>query len=132
MRKIMGLFLVFGLVHVLPRDTLRADGVNEEAVEAFRKLGATVTRDEQGAGRPVVAVNFNSAPVTDAGLKELKQYKNLRSLSLGGTKVTDKGMKELRHLQNLDALYLNNTGVTDAGLKEIKGFKSLQLLLKSL
>ena len=34
--------------------------------------------------------------MTDAGLKELKDLKQLTTLSLGGPKVTDAGVKELQ------------------------------------
>jgi hypothetical protein len=34
--------------------------------------------------------------VTDAGLKELKELKQLSRLELSGTKVTDAGIKELK------------------------------------
>ena len=36
------------------------------------------------------------AKVTDAGLKELKELKSLRELTLFMTKVTDAGVKELK------------------------------------
>jgi hypothetical protein len=34
--------------------------------------------------------------VTDAGLKDLKEFKQLTYLDLTGTKVTEEGLKELR------------------------------------
>ena len=34
--------------------------------------------------------------MTDAGMKELKDLKSLRSLDLSHTKVTDAGLKDLR------------------------------------
>jgi hypothetical protein len=34
--------------------------------------------------------------VTDAGLKELKELKQLTTLDLEGTQVTDAGLKELK------------------------------------
>jgi hypothetical protein len=58
--------------------------------------------------------------VTDAGLKELKDLQQLRSLSLGDTQVTDAGLKELKGLKRLFLLYLANTRVTDAGVADLK------------
>jgi Leucine-rich repeat (LRR) protein len=66
--------------------------------------------------------------VTDEGLKELKDFPNLKMLGLNKTKVTDEGLKELKDLKNLKVLYLEGTAVTDAGLKELKDFPNLKRL----
>jgi len=44
--------------------------------------------------------------VTDAGLAELADLKQLNWLSLHGTKVTDAGLKELKDLKQLTTLGL--------------------------
>jgi hypothetical protein len=41
-------------------------------------------------------------------------------MSLWDTNVTDAGVKDLKELKNLTGLDLHNTKVTDAGLKELK------------
>ena len=64
-------------------------------------------------------LNLSSTKVTDAGLKELKDLKNLTTLYLPAA-VTDAGLKELKDLKNLTLLDLFDTSVTDAGLKELK------------
>jgi internalin A len=56
--------------------------------------------------------------VTDAGLKELADLKNLTTLSLFGTQVSDAGLKELSGLKNLTTLDLDSTQVT--GVAELK------------
>jgi internalin A len=58
--------------------------------------------------------------VTDTGLKELKEFKQLTLLDLGHTLVTDAGMKELKEFKHLAYLKLADTLVTDEGLKELK------------
>src|SRR5438876_8608089 len=58
----------------------RADEAS--AVKAVEKLGGKVTRDGKLPGKPVIGVNFNPGVVTDAVLKELKDLKQLASLSL--------------------------------------------------
>lgn len=68
------------------------------------------------------------AQVTDAGLKELAELKNLTSLQLGGTQVSDAGLKELAGLKNLSTLHLNDTQVTDAGVKELVALRNLTSL----
>ena len=67
--------------------------------------------------------------ITDAGLKELKELKNLRRLQLANNEdITDAGLKELSRLPELRFLDLGGTQVTDAGLKELKDLPSLQEL----
>ena len=91
---------------------VRAD--EEAAVKTVEKFGGKVTRDEKAPGRPVVAVDFNRSSVTDAGLKELKDLKQLRSIDLCHTKVTDEGLKELKELNQLRGLLLRDTKITEA------------------
>jgi len=58
--------------------------------------------------------------VTDAGLKELKDLKQLASLDLAHTGVTDAGLKELKDLKQLTSLYLGGTKVTDDGVADLQ------------
>ena len=69
------------------------------AVKMIEKLGGTVTRDNRIAGKPVVDVDLRGTKVTDAGLKELKEFKDLQTLNLAATKVTDAGLEELKELK---------------------------------
>ena len=77
--------------------------------------------------KPQVALRF-VASVTDQGLKELEDLKNLTALDLGHTQVTDAGLKELKDLTLLNLLSLEATNVTDAGMKNLKGFRNLTTL----
>ena len=76
----------------------RADEASAvKAVEAITKLGGKVTRDDKLPGKPVTWVNFYGTQVTDAGLKELKDLKQLTSLYLPNTdQVTDDGVADLQ------------------------------------
>src|SRR4051812_13455620 len=68
----------------------RADEAS--AVKAVEKLGGKVTRDDKLPGKPVIEVNLLGTEATDASLKEclkeLKDLKQLTTLSLFNTKVT--------------------------------------------
>ena len=96
----------------------RADEAS--AVKAVEKLGGKVTRDDKLPGKPVIAVNLAGTLVTDAGLKELKDFKQLTSLDLRDTQVTDAGLKELKDLKQLTTLILDRTKVTDVGIEELR------------
>jgi hypothetical protein len=54
--------------------------------------------------------------------------KQLKTLSLIGTRVTDAGLKDLAKVGALEKLYLDETGVTDAGLPELAALKGLRQL----
>jgi hypothetical protein len=71
-------------------------------------------------GDRVRDLRLDNTKVTDTGLKELKGFKSLHILLLGGTKVTDEGLKELVGLKTLRSLDLRGTKVTDGGLAELK------------
>src|SRR5262249_39814863 len=95
---------------------LNADDAEDRAVKAIEELGGKVTRDEKADGEPVISVDLRGTKVTDAGLKVLKDLRNLQTLELAGTEVTDAGLKDLKDLKNLHELYLSGTKVTDTGL----------------
>ncbi len=79
----------------------------------------------------LTALVLLATQVTDAGLIELKELKNLSSLDLSETHVADAGLKELKELKNLSSLHLRSTKVTGAGLKELKELKNLSELALS-
>ena len=96
----------------------RADEAS--AVKAIEKLGGKVTRDDKLPGKPLIAVDLARTKVTDAGLKELKDFKQLTSLDVSFTRVTATGLKELKDLKQLTSLNLNNTKVTDDGVADLQ------------
>jgi hypothetical protein len=109
---------------------LAAAGRADEAaaVRAVEMLDGIVTVDDTQPDKPVVAVNLGVTCITDAELKELKEFKRLRRLDLSATPVTDAGLKELKGLTSLEELYLGSTQVTDAGLQELTELKNLRIL----
>jgi serine/threonine protein kinase/DNA-directed RNA polymerase subunit RPC12/RpoP len=101
----------------------------ERAVAALEKLGATIQRDGNQPGNPVVVVRLKDTKVTDADLEPLAAFPQLRILDLtGATNVTDSALKGLASLTRLQELYLGQTTVTDAGLKDLAPLTNLQKL----
>src|SRR5207249_1913533 len=87
-------------------------------VELLHALSRTLAREGR---RPtdaaeVVSLDLSGTPVTDAGLKELKNLTKLEWLSLAGTRVTSAGLKELKELKGLKELVLAASDVTDGML----------------
>ena len=53
------------------------------ALKAIEKVEGKVTRDEVTPGMPITAIELAGPRVTDALLKELKEFKHLQILGLG-------------------------------------------------
>jgi hypothetical protein len=70
----------------------------------------------------------NSTSITDAGMANIKGMTGLQRLYLSHTRVTDAGLKHLRGLRDLRVLYLDSTDITDVGLEHLKGLGQLQKL----
>jgi len=76
----------------------------------------------------LVGLDLTGAPVTDAGLEQLKRHGRLRSLSLKYTDVSDRGLRHLSGLKRLETLNLWGTTVTDKGLAHLAGLGALRQL----
>ncbi|KAI9007957.1 hypothetical protein CLU79DRAFT_777262 [Phycomyces nitens] len=66
--------------------------------------------------------------ITDVGLEHISKMKDLKYLSLEGTKVTDEGIGLLKDLLELETLYLDRTAVTDLGIDALSGLSRLTSL----
>ena len=76
----------------------------------------------------VVALNLNKMPVTDADLKTIGQFVNLRVLNVSFTNITGAGLAALASLKELRELSLSGTKVQAAQLKPLAGLHKLSLL----
>jgi mono/diheme cytochrome c family protein len=98
----------------------------------FRADAANVGDAQLAMLRPVSEqiawLGLAGTQVTDAGLAQIKDLKNLRRLHLEKTGITDAGLVHLKGLTELRYLNLYGTKVTDAGLEHLKGLKNLQKL----
>jgi len=66
--------------------------------------------------------------ITDPGMEQLKDLKNLQHLNLTSTPVTDSGLEFLKGLTNLRLLSLCNAQVSDAGLEHLESLQKLVTL----
>jgi hypothetical protein len=110
--------------------------VTDEAIKNLCKVGLLhalrMATTQEGVARPkgpqeVTHLSLAHTRVTDASLKCLHPFKNLRWLDLSGCHdVGDPGLKDLASLPNLKGLVLNFTAITDAGLKNLASVKTLE------
>ena len=66
------------------------------------------------------SLNLAGSAVTDKGLRQLAELKNLEKLDLQDTKVTDKGLKELARLKKLKSLRLSEAQMSDATVRILR------------
>jgi Leucine-rich repeat (LRR) protein len=105
-------------------------GSVQEAITAIRKLGGSVTVDQQRRGKPIEGGGYtvkNSWHFKDLDLRYLKVLPDLRSLDISFTQVSDLGLECLKNFNNLETLKLGSK-VTDAGLEHLKGLTKLEWL----
>src|SRR5262245_49212921 len=84
---------------------VRADDVEDAATKWAASVESKLNRDDKAPGKPVVAVNFLplNKKITNDGLKELKGFKNLRSLTIFFCEqIGDDGMKHVKELAGLE------------------------------
>jgi hypothetical protein len=121
-------------------DQVNATGASLMPVSAdgqtYRFTALNVAKEFADAGLAPLApmadkissMDLAKTKVTDAGLKALAGYKNLRELHLEGTSISDAGLDHLKDLTSLEYLNLYNTKVTDAGLPKLAGLTKLKSL----
>src|SRR5262249_53510022 len=124
---------VYGGIHTFPAGWIQFEPGKEAAAKHLPGFRFSSLPAGELPGRlPAVGVQFgldlDSTKLTDAGLKDVKELKNLTALSLLRTEVTDAGLKDLLELKYLTSLQLGSTEVTDAGLKDLKVLKNLTAL----
>ncbi|MFO0897050.1 MAG: hypothetical protein U0836_06415 [Pirellulales bacterium] len=121
---------------------LQAKNRAEEKAEFLRQVAAgqdsfelmTKAADnswlEALKGKPIVALNLVSLPVTDEGIAHLAGNPKMKKLLLEGTKMSDAGMRVVADMPELTVLTMNGE-ITDEGLKPVAGLTNLVELMLS-
>jgi cytochrome b561 len=118
---------------------LEANGFVVRPIAADSNLldvGYTVKKpltDEQMAnlkkiGPQILRLNLHWSDLTDAQLKTVAGFSNLRILKLDYTGVTDAGVSALTSLKSLESLSLTNTKLSDAGVAPLGSLAKLDHL----
>jgi hypothetical protein len=119
-------FAVMPLLMLIP-SARAAD--EAETVAALKKLGATVIYKDGDPKKGVETLFLPGKKVTDADLKQLANLTKMKTLKLdAASNITDDGVKNLADLKQLTDLGLAQTKVTDAGLKYLTGLTELKSL----
>src|SRR5258708_36206346 len=93
---------------------------------AGAKIDDAALESLKGVSEQLVWLNLANTSVTDAGMKSLAGFKNLRRLHLEKTSVGDEGLASLKTLGEITYLNLYATKITDKELASLAGLKKLK------
>ena len=107
---------------------IRADDAQSESIRALRKIGATVTQNNDASGQPVIGVEFNYNRVPGATLRLLTSFKELQTLDLSGTFMSESDLNPLLELRQLRTLRLRHATLSRTGFKILARLDRLETL----
>jgi internalin A len=120
--------LLFAIVLAAHAVNGQEKSIASEALAKIQLLGGKVTYDETAPAPPVVDIDLNGCSKFGDGFIRLLPHTNLKRLGLDDTRVTDAGLRQLGELKDLSELSLRNTDITDVGMKELSQLKGLKEL----
>jgi hypothetical protein len=76
--------------------------------------------------KQIVELNLDKMPVTDADLKTIGQFENLRTLNLNFSDISGEGLKHLSGLKYLQSVSLSGTKINNKNIQSISSIKSMK------
>src|SRR6266852_5586915 len=115
-------------VRLVPRSRNPEDGLILRTVSAPERCDDVAVARLKVIGILIVDAELARTKVTDAGLKTLATFSNLRAVDLAHTGVTSAGVPILARLSRLESLNLTATAVDDAGVAALRRKQTLKRL----
>jgi uncharacterized membrane protein len=115
-------------VRLVPRSRIPEDGLILRTVSAPERCNDVAIARLKVIGMLIVDAELARTKVTDAGLKTLATFSNLRAIDLAHTAVTSAGVPILARLSRLESLNLTATVVDDAGVAALRRKQTLKRL----
>src|SRR5580658_5653086 len=115
-------------VRLVPRSRKPEDGLILRTVSAPERCDDAAIARLKVIGMLIVDAELARTKVTDAGLKTLATFSNLRAVDLAHTAVTSAGVPVLARLSRLESLNLTATVVDDAGVAALRHKQTLKRL----
>ncbi|MEY4940321.1 MAG: hypothetical protein RIQ93_2056 [Verrucomicrobiota bacterium] len=115
-------------VRLAPRSALPRDGLVLRTVSAPARCDDATLSRLASVAELIVDAELARTKVTDAGLKSVASWPNLRTLDLSRTAVTSDGLSALQSLDKLETLNLTGTLVDDTGVARVRTLPKLRRL----
>ena len=113
---------------MVPRSRNPKDGLILRTVSAPERCDDVALARLKVVGSLIVDAELARTKITDAGLKTLATFFNLRGVDLAHTPVTSAGVPILARLSRLESLNLTATAVDDAGVAALRRKQTLKRL----
>jgi mono/diheme cytochrome c family protein len=115
-------------VKLVPRSQIGTDGLILRTASRPTRCDDAALAKLTPVADLIVDAELARTKVTDAGVKTLGTFRNLRALDLTSTKITSSGLAALTGLSHLETLNLTGTAVDDSGVAQLKALPTLQHL----
>lgn len=113
-------------VRLVPRSQLATDGLLLRTASAPSRCDDAALAKLAPLKEFIVEAELARTKVTDAGLKQLGTWTNLREVDLTRTKITSAGVAALVPLNKLEVVNLTNTAVDAEGVAALKKAPALK------
>ncbi len=111
---------------LVPRSRVATDGLILRTASAPARCDDAALAQLAPLADLIVEAELARTKITDAGLRTIGTWKNLRHLDLSRTAVTSAGVSALKPLAKLEAVNLTDTKVDDAGVAALKANPQLK------
>jgi len=115
-------------VKLVPRSQVKTDGLILRTASRPTRCDDAALAKLAAVADLIVDAELARTKITDAGLKAIGTFRNLRALDLTNTRITSAGLAALAELAHLETLNLTATAVDDAGVARIKSLPALKHL----
>jgi len=113
-------------VKLVPRSQIATDGLVLRTASAPQRCDDAALAALAPVAAFIVDAELARTKVTDAGLKILAGWENLRVVDLSRTRVTSAGLAAASGLKKLEVINLTETSVDDAALESLKALPGLK------
>lgn len=113
-------------VRLVARSQVPTDGLVLRTASAPSRCDDAVLAKLAPVAEFIVDAELARTKVTDAGLKTLASFKNLRALDLTRTGITSAGIGALTSLKQLEAINLTGTAIDDSAVATLKMLPALK------
>lgn len=107
-------------IRLVPRSDNPRDGLILRTVTAPSRCDDAVLEALSPIADLIVDAELARTKITNAGVKHLATFSNLRALDLSHTAITSSGLTPLSNLTNLESLNLTATDVDDQGVLPLR------------
>jgi hypothetical protein len=113
---------------LVPRSQVATDGLILRTASAPGRCDDASLAKLAPVAPLIVDAELARTRISDAGLRAVAAWENLRAIDLTRTAVTSEGLAALKGLRKLEVLNLTETAVDDAGVATLKSLPALRRL----